>query len=172
VTPPIVGQTHSLQEGTDAVILRRMPATSRRWERLADQLVLTGETLVVEEEESGETVSRLLLRAEETLFTVFFFPLGSRASLRLQREGPETIWEAVWSADDLRERERVTCGWMICGGRHVAGLESPLAAEDRGFRIRQDGDEKWILPWPGIARKGSVVIDPLASEPLTLAAKK
>lgn len=162
VAPPITGRTHCLQDGADAIIVRRMPALSRRWETLADQLVLAGD-FVVESEEARPGVCRLLLRAEGIPFTIFFFPLGSQATPRLRHEDGQTIWEARWTAEDLRERESVTCAWMICAGREAPEAEAPSPVRHHGSRIHSPGDEGWTFSWPGRPR---VVVDPGAGEPL------
>lgn len=167
VAPPITGLTDSLQEGADACILRRMPALSRSWELLADQLVMIGRAFEVVREELGMDVSRLLLHADGVPVTVFFLPLGSGVRPRLWREVNEIVWEAVWPEAVLGQREHIACVWIICWGRDVTTLPSSRLVsgdghgqwpEERGFQI----------VWPRAGDNISISIELSKLEPLRM----
>ncbi|RRJ94335.1 hypothetical protein Ga0100231_008160 [Opitutaceae bacterium TAV4] len=170
VVPPIVGLTHSLQDGPDACILRRMPALSRSWDLLADQFVLTGTDFTIVREELGMDTSRLLLDAAGVPVTVFFLPLGAGVRPRLTRESAgEIIWEALWPEVTLARQERVACVWIICWGRDVSTLPGPRPFSDvsqENRYIRMHNDEAWQIAWPRAAGNVSVRIDPLATDPV------
>lgn len=167
VVPPMVGRTFSLQDGPDAVVLRRMPALSRQWETLADQLVLTGNAFDVVREESGDEVSRLLIEAAGQPVTVFFFHLGSNRTPRIQKMDSETVWTAQWTEADLRTQEQAACLWMICWGRDVPMVDAPVAIPDKIARERLKNDGAWSVVWPRASGAIRLVVDPLAAQPLT-----
>ncbi len=170
LVPPIVGLTDSLQDGPDACILRRMPALSRSWDLLADQLVLTGTDFTLVREELGMDTSRLLLDAAGVPVTVFFLPLGAGVRPRLTQESAEEIiWEVLWPETTLARQERVACVWIICWGRDVSTLPGPspvLDVSPENRYIRMHNDEAWQIAWPRAAGNVSVRIDPLATDPV------
>lgn len=168
--PPVVGLTDSLQAGPDAVVVRRMPALSRAWETLADQLVLLGEEFTVVREEQSPKCSRLLVEAAGTPVTFLFFPLDSGGRPMLQREGGdrEKTWEVIWPAETLRGCERTTAVWMICWGRDVPLPAGPWPLADPAPVLRGAGEHAWSLRWSRAAGEVTVRVDPLAESALTL----
>ncbi|AHF93747.1 hypothetical protein OPIT5_29760 [Opitutaceae bacterium TAV5] len=167
IVPPVVGLTDSLQDGPDACILRRMPALSRSWDLLADQLVLTGSDFTIVREELGMDASRLLFEAGGEPVTVFFLPLGSGVRPRLWRESGEVVWEAIWTESMLKQQERAACVWMICWGRDVPTLPALRPSGQRGDGgIRMANDDAWQMTWPGAGGSTLVHVDPLAEKPV------
>lgn len=166
VVPPIVGMTFALQDGADAVVLRRMPALSRQWESLSDQLVLTGASLRVLRQESGDEVARLLLDAAGAAVTVFFFHLGSGRGPSIRKMDSEVVWEARWSDTELRRQEQAASLWMICWGRDVPMVDAPTARPDKIARERLKNDGAWSVVWPRASGAVTLAVDPLASRPL------
>ncbi len=165
VSPPIVGLTHSVQEGPDALIVRRMPAVAHTWEACSDQLVLTGSAFTVLKEESGENVSRLLLDGKGVPITVFYCPLGSGGRVQLAQAPGQITWSATWPAEKLKGREHLAGAWIICWGRDVADVPAPVRIVPADRRGWIPGEEAWRFSWPRSV-SAQVTYAPLDTQPL------
>jgi hypothetical protein len=167
VSPPLVGRTDSLQHAADVLVLRRMPALSRQWEALEDELVLLGPEFSLIREESGPSASRLLLRAGDDLVTVLFFPLCSGARTTWEESSDESTWKAAWPLHPKCEGG-VAALWMICWGREVALPSSPTPWRSPTPAPREDSELPWVLRWPRADGPVLVRIDPRDEQPLRI----
>lgn len=150
VLPPITGLTCSLQDGPDAIVVRRMPAIASTWELLSDQLVFTGGTFRVVKADGGGKVSRLLVKANDVPVTFFHVALDSSVSPVLETKGGQIVWQTVWDKSSLKSREQVMSVWIICWGREVEIPASLVEIKDPSI----PSGVSWRIAWP---RSGSPV---------------
>ncbi len=168
VAPPIVGLTNTLQRGGSVCALRRMPALSRSWEILSDELVLTGSAFSNLHTEVGPERSRLVFEVHKVPVTVFYFSMGSGLMPSLREEGGEKVWALTWSSERLKSIERTSGVWMIAWGQKIACSEVSIelrSAKGKGGSPTAQA-EQWVLGWPTPQGRVEVVVEPQAAQPL------
>jgi hypothetical protein len=167
VSPPIVGQTFSLQDGPDAVVLRIMPVIARSWETVADQFVILGSEWTVRCEERQDDAFRLVLALGENVLTLFFHSLGRDVQPVLHRTETGWLWEVSSTQEALQGVEMLPFLWTIAWGRDVPFGPQAEPFTRPGYSVRVP-KSFWRVPWLLHQDQRSVEIDLGAPEPLVL----
>lgn len=166
--PGISGETFAYQEGFSAIVVRRMPVLSSAWEVLSDQLVILGESAVIEQDLSDPFLLSFQLNGIPA--SAYFLPLATGIVPALRQEGPEGwVWQASLDVSRLASLESFVVAWFLVIGKHIEELPAidrlPSHDVPRGT---SDIPRVATILLEGQHRRFR--IDPLANRPLTLLA--
>lgn len=167
IMPPIVGESHAIQRGPDLLVLRMMPAIDQRWTTLAERFRLVDSTAEVEEIETREGWSQLLVRYPEreiSIHHIQLMPNQPTPHLAQLKTDNRLDWECHYPTTSLNRRS-ISLWAISLEGRIETAPEFTPRPTDVGVP-RFPEEQPLTLKWQWPHTTWSLHIDLLDPVPL------
>ncbi|NDV61729.1 hypothetical protein G0Q06_04635 [Puniceicoccales bacterium CK1056] len=173
ISPPIVGQTYTLQHQGNILVLRILPATDMNWEMAADQYRIINNHGEIEALSQKGNWSQLLLDYEGRQVSINHIDLMDLHGPALQENEFGGIdWRVTWPNKDLQAPPANELGKHMLIGIWGISIDGKITSAPELIPLetvpmqRNPEQQPYVLKWkwPGI--DWHVEIDPLSPNPL------
>ena len=165
VLPPIVGQSHAIQHGSDLLVLRIMPAVTASWTQVADRFRLINPSVEATVKEHSDVWHQLTLPYDAKILTINHLALMPNNPERIDNDMGGFDWQITWPQDQLHHKRALINLWGFSLGDPIT--EAPDLQPIEYHQTPQAAEERaWTLHWQWPTITWNVRIDPRAREPL------
>ena len=166
INPPIIGNTFSLREAGNLLVLRRMPAISTVWTRLSDRLRVVSPASEFEEKKISDNCSTMLFKWRGgrilSVARVTFSDIPTHMNMRIKDEILD--WDIEYGKQSIKNMNDAVILWAFSIDAEIINPPTikPVAIKRRPFE-KENGI--FYLDWKAGNFHWNMKIDPVAKNP-------
>lgn len=168
VNPPITGNTFSLREGSNLLVLRRMPIVSVAWTRLIDRLRIVSPSSEFKEKTSDNFSTMSLKWQRRTLSVARVTLSNAPAHINARVEAGVLDWDIEYGKSEIQDTYGAVVLWAFSVD---AEIETSPIIKPADMQRRRSGKENYAfnLDWEAGRFRWLMKIDPVADTPFARA---